>query len=264
MRHRFSLLLMALMLSINTQVHAETIELYGIHFPPYAIDSQIVQSFPENKSPDGIYGVDIELIREAYQTQDIDVTFKMGPWKRIMRDVEQGLILGAVSCRPITSRANFSYFSDPVSFSTMVMATPKDYFGSQSQLSLDVLFDQKTITNAGWAQEAVLTHHGISYSVVNGISQGVALVLHRNQDVFMTDKESLIYVLDQMDVRDQFSFYNINNIDYKDYSVCFSKKYPDSKRLLHALNQGLRVLKETGRTQALYDEYGITAPLTSP
>lgn len=264
MRQRIYLAVIAPMLAINTQVHGESIELYGIHFPPYSIDSSIVQSFPETESSDGMYGVDIELIREAYQTQGIDVTFKMGAWKRIMRDVEQGMILGAISCRPITSRASFSYFSDPVSFSTMVMATEKDYFGNQSQLSLDILLDHKTIANAGWAQEAILTDHGISYSVVNGISQGVALVRHRNQDVFMTDKESLIYVLDQIDIRDQFSFYDIKNIAYKHYGVCFSKKYPDSERLLRALNQGLQALKDTERTQTLYDKYGITAPTVSP
>ncbi|SBS33736.1 Bacterial extracellular solute-binding proteins, family 3 [Marinomonas aquimarina] len=264
MKHWIRLQIVALMLMVNAQAQAESIELYGIHFPPYAIDSHIVPPYNTELHADGIYGVDIEIIREAYASQGIDVSFKMGAWKRIMRDVEQGLILGTASCRAITSRANFSYFSDPVSYSSMVLATAKDFLGPQSQHSLDILQQYNNIVNAGWAQEAVLTHHGISYSVVNGISQGVALVLHRNQDVFMTDKESLLYVLDQMEVRDQFSFYNIKHIDYKTYGVCFSKKYPDAERLLHSLNQGLERLKETGRAQAIYQKYGITTPSAAP
>ena len=264
MKHRFNLPIIALMLLTYVQARAENIELYNIYFPPYAIDSRVLQSPSEQENPDGMYGVDIEVIREAYKSQGINVTFKLRPWKRIMRDVEAGLILGGVSCRPITSRASFSYFSDPVSYSSMVLATTKDYLGAHPQQPLNALLHHKTITMAGWAQEAILTDHGISYSVVNGISQGVSLVLHRNQDIFMTDKESLVYVLDKLDVRDQFSLYTIENIDYKQYGVCFSKKYPDSKRLLQSLNQGLQVLKETGRTQALYQKYGIVAPTTTP
>lgn len=264
MRQRIHLAVITLMLIINAQAYGESIELYAIHFPPYVIDSSIEQPYQDNEDKDGLYGIDIELIREAYQSQGIEVRFKVGAWKRMMRDVEQGLILAAASCRPMTSRASFSYFSDPVSFATMVLGTRISYLGQQLQHPLDELRQHKNIVNAGWAQEAVLTHQGISYSTVNGIRQGVSLVLHRNQDVFMTDKESLLYVLDQMDVRDQFSIYGIAGIDYKHYGVCFSKKYPDSERLLHALNQGLQVLKDTGRSQALYDKYGITAPTVSP
>lgn len=240
--------------------YAEDIVLYTMHFPPYSIDSHIVPPDKETQLQNGLYGVDVELIRAAYNTQGIQVTYKMGPWKRMVRDVREGLALGVVSCRPIESRKPFSFFSNAVSYSTMVFATRKGFLGDQPSYPLQTLKRYHTIVNAGWAQEAVLSNAHIPYTVVNGMEQGASLVLHRNQDVFMTDKESLVYALDQMNERDQFSFYNIDAVDYKDYTVCFSKKFPNSERLRDALNKGLQVLRTTGQTQALYKKYGIVDP----
>ncbi|WP_417505308.1 substrate-binding periplasmic protein [Marinomonas gallaica] len=267
MKYRHSYLLcsgLLLLISSPSVYAAEEIVLYSMHFPPYSIDSRVAPSYEADVGEDGFYGVDIEVIRAAYASQEIEVTFKSAPWKRMMRDVKAGLILGVVSCRPISARAPFSYFSDAVSYSTMVMATQKGHFGDQNSYPLEKLSFYKNIVMAGWAQEHILTRNNISYTVVNGINQGVSLILHRNQDVFMTDKESLLYVLDQMDVKDQFSLYNIDNIDYTDYSVCFSKRFEQSKRLRRALNQGLQVLRESGKINTLYAKYGITNPNVDP
>lgn len=242
----------------------EEVVLYSMHFPPYSIDSRITPPYEGSVEKDGLYGADIELIRAAYASQGVNVVFKTAPWKRTMRNIKEGLVLGVVSCRPITPRSSFSYFSDAVSYSTMVLATQKDYLGSKKSHPLSILTHHKNTVMAGWAQESILTQNGISYSVVNGISQGVSLVLHRNQDIFMTDKESLVYVLEQMEVKDQMSLYNIDNIDYTDYTVCFSKRYPHSERLRRVLNKGLKVLRESGEMQALYDKYGITNPHAAP
>lgn len=244
--------------------YAEEVVLYGIHFPPYAIDANITPPVSGEVNADNIYGVDVDIIRAAYASQGIDVTFKLGPWKRIMRDVEAGLILGVVSCRPMASRESFSYFSNSVSHSTMVMATQKGYWGEEQSHPLEKLKHEDTVVMAGWAQETILTRQSIPYSVVNGISQGVSLVLHRNQDVFMTDQESLVYVLDQMDVKDQFSLYKIDTIDYRDYAVCFSKKFEQSEQLRNSLNQGLEVLHQSGKIQAVYKYYGIVDPTLTP
>ncbi|WP_067095426.1 substrate-binding periplasmic protein [Marinomonas atlantica] len=252
------------LLLTNSMAHAEKVVLYSMHFPPYSINADIVPSYEDNVGEDGLYGADIEIIRAAYASQNIEVAFKTAPWKRIMRDLEAGLILGAVSCRPIAERSAFSYFSEAVSYSTMVLATQKDFLGKQDSHPLNILSTYKNIVMAGWAQEHILKSNNINYSVVNGINKGVALLLHRNQDIFMTDKESLVYVLDKMDVKDQFSFYKIDNIDHTDYTVCFSKKFKHSEHLWRTLNRGLSVLRESGKIRDLYAKYGITNPNDVP
>ena len=140
------------------------------------------------------------------------------------------------------------------------MATRKGFCGDQPSYPITKMQNQYPVTMAGWAQETILTNHDIRYSVVNGIDQGASLVLHRGRNVFMTDKESLLYVLKEMDILDEFSFYRIDGMNNKDYSVCVSKAYPNAKHYLELLNRGLDNLYRTGTAQAIHKKYGLSSP----
>lgn len=261
-RIRCLITLIALLLTLPANASSQ-VELHTIHFPPYAIDAGITPPNTPLDELDGLYGADVELVRAAFADQGVTATFKVAPWKRIMRDVRAGLVLGVISCRPIPSRKAFSYFSDPVSQSSMVMATRKGLWGDQSSYPISQMRGQFPVTMAGWAQETILTNFGIDYSVVNGIDQGASLILHRNRNVFMTDKESLVYVLEEMDALDQFSFYSVEGMNNKDYTVCISKAYPNSKHYLDLLNQGLENLYRNGKAQAIHTKYGLSSPSPS-
>nr|WP_275412753.1 transporter substrate-binding domain-containing protein [Marinomonas ostreistagni] len=237
---------------------AEEITLYTIHFPPYSIDANLVPAVEPISYPDNMYGSDIDLIRAAMATQGIEVKFEILPWKRIMRDVKAGQSLGAVSCRPMAERDSFALFSNTVSYSAMVMATQKDFLGEQKVQPLEVLRKHRPVVIAGWAQEVLLTSAEIAFTDVNNIAQGAALVLHRDQDVFVTDKESLLYVLDQLGIEQKFSFYQIEGIDHDNYTVCFSRGYPDAHRYLQALNRGLDEIKRSGHMASIFERYDMS------
>lgn len=236
---------------------ASDITLYAIHFPPYSIDNNVIPAIAHRTHDDPVYGSDIDIIRAAYASQGIEVAFKVLPWKRIMRDIRSGNKLGIVSCRPIETRKNFAYFSDKISNSTLVMATQKGLMGEQASFPLNILLQHKPVTNAGWAQEVLLTEANIPYTVVNSIMQGATLILHRDRDVFVTDKDTLTYVLNRRGLLDQFSLYEIDDIDYDQYTVCFSRKYPRSEHYRDALNKGLAAIRQSGEMQRIFQRYDM-------
>lgn len=241
---------------------AQDITLYTMHYPPYTIDSRITPSTTPIHYADGMYGLDIDLIRMAYKTQGVFVHFKVAPWKRVMRDLRAGLILGGVSCRRIPLREPYALFSDPTSVSSVVLVTRKAYFQDESY-TLDILQSYKTIAVDGWAQSAILDSLGIEFTPVPGLKQGLFLILHRNQDVFMAPKESLSYLAKKMDVLDQLSFYAIEGVKYNHYTVCFSKKVEGAEKWRDMLNKGLKVLRESGQDKDVYQHYGMTYPFQS-
>ena len=238
---------------------AEEVVLYTLHFPPYTIDSKKVPSPTPVKYDDGLYGLDVDLIRAAYETQGVSVRYKIMPWTRVMRDVEAGLILGGISCHPVSSRQSFASFSDPVSRSSLTFVTRRDFLSPGSH-SLQELKKYKTLVVNGWAPMNILDANAIPYSVVNEDQQGLTLLLRRNHDVFMTGKESIAYVANTLGISDQLSFYNITDMEYKYYTVCFSRSYKGASMWRDKLNKGLEEIKHSGESRAIYTRYGIPYP----
>lgn len=238
---------------------AEEIVLYTLHFPPYTIDSKEVPSATPLEYDDGLYGLDVDLIRAAYATQGVSVRYKIMPWTRVMRDVEAGLILGGISCHPVTSRESFSLFSDPVSRSSLALVTRRDFLSAGSH-SLQELKNYKTLVVNGWAPMNILDANGIDYSLVNEDRQGLTLLLRRNHDVFMTGKESIAFEANVLGISDQLSLYDITGMEYKYYTVCFSRSYKDASMWRDKLNKGLEAIKQSGKSRAIYIRYGIPYP----
>lgn len=238
---------------------AEEVVLYTIHFPPYTIDSKEIPSPTPLEYDDGLYGLDVDLIRAAYETQGVSVRYKVMPWTRVIRDIEAGLILGGISCLPVPSRKSFSFYSDPVSQTSFTLVTRRDFLPEGAHL-LQELKNYKTIVVNGWATMKTLDANGVDYSLVKEDRQGLSLILRRNQDVFMTGLESISYEANLLGVLDQLSFYNIANLDNKQFTVCFSRSYRGSEILRDKLNIGLGNIKKSGVSRAIYARYGIPYP----
>ncbi|SHF38461.1 amino acid ABC transporter substrate-binding protein, PAAT family [Marinomonas polaris DSM 16579] len=238
---------------------AEEVVLYTVHFPPYTIDSKEVPSPTPLENDDGLYGLDVDLIRAAYKTQGISVQYKIMPWSRVMRDIEAGLILGGISCHPIPERESFAIFSDPVSLSSLALVTRRDFL-SEGSHSLQELKNYKTLVVNGWAPMNILDANGVGYSLVNEDRQGLTLLLRRNHDVFMTGKESIAYDANLLGVSDQLSLYDIKDLEYSYYTVCFSQFYKKARMWRDKLNVGLESIKKSGVSKAIYASYGIPYP----
>lgn len=238
---------------------AQELTLYTLHLPPHMIDSRLIP--PKDKANQGhaVYGFDVDIVRAAFAIEGVAVHFKLMPWKRIMRDTEAGIILGAVSCRPLPSREKFAYFSDSVSRSANTLVTRKHFLDGQTPISLEMLKQYKTIAVNGWSQTNILANAAVPFMRVNGLSQGFNVLLRRNQDVFMTEQDGAIFEANRLGLLDKVSFYDVADLADQHYAVCLSKKYPEAKKWRDLLNKGLTHIKANGEWNVILKRYGLVA-----
>ena len=227
--------------AFSVRGYAQEIVLHTVHLPPRIIDASILPPSARFPNAGDVYGSDVDILRAAYATQGISVRIELHPWKRVMRDVEEGLVLGAVSCRQVPVRETFAYFSSPLSESMSAFVTRLGYLDVENT-NLDILtrFDVAAVN--GWSQTNILQDAGISYSSVTGLEQGINLILRRNQDIFMTERDSALFEAHQMGVADKLRFYDVKGLGLDHYAVCFSKRYPDAQKWRDILNDGLKEL----------------------
>ncbi|ETI60938.1 hypothetical protein D104_07330 [Marinomonas profundimaris] len=240
--------------------YAEEIVLHTVHIPPHIVDASIIPPPADFDSTETIYGLDADILRAAYATQGVSVRIVLTPWKRIMRDVEKGLILGAVSCRPVPSRETFAFFSDYLSDSANTFVTRRGHLdGKIPTLALLKEYDVAAVN--GWSQTNILDSADITYVSVTGLVQGINVVLRRNLDVFMTERDSALFAAKSMRGFENLSFYDVVGLDLDHYSVCFSKLYPDAEKWRDVLNKGLDELKKSGKRDEIVKKYGFSSML---
>ncbi|GAA0825969.1 hypothetical protein GCM10009112_02640 [Marinomonas arenicola] len=234
--------------------NAQDITLYGVHFPPYMIDSSILPATDDVNKDAGVYGMDIDLVRQAYATQGVTVHFELMPWKRIMRNLQAGVGLGAVSCRPLPSRHDFARFSQIISQSRSVFITRRDYL-APGAYPMATAKKHHTMAMNGWAQATLLENAKIDYHTVGSIAQGFNLLLRRNQDVFLTERAGAYFEARRLGIEDKLSFYEVSDLAEQHYTVCFSKHYPNADKWRVILDKGLDEVKANGEWREILKRY---------
>jgi len=238
----------------------QTLTLYAEHYPPYAIDVKANQPINSNATNiddnSMLSGMDIELIQQAYFAMGVEAKFEFRPWKRIMRDVEQGHILGGISCRRTEHREGFINFSDPISQSRQTFITRTNFKGEVPQ-GLEGLKSLKVVIVSGYSQQSILDTGEIKYIPASSLTQGLNLVQHRDQDVFFSGWEGAAYEAKRLGYLDELVFTPANIGGVKEFHVCFSKKYAESDKWRLILNKGLEKIKEQGLMETIKQKYGI-------
>ncbi|REG81008.1 substrate-binding periplasmic protein [Marinomonas pollencensis] len=230
------------------------IVLYGVHFPPYMIDASIMPATESENKGQAVYGMDVDLVRQAYATQGVTVTFQLMPWKRSMRNVAAGVGLGAVSCRPLLSRKKFAFFSQKISQFPSVFVTRNGYFEAGAY-PMSIAKTEQTMAMNGWAQATLLEQAHIAYHTVGSVEQGLNLLLHRDQNVFLTARAGAEFEARRLGIEDQLSFYEVSDLTKHYYTVCFSKQYPNAEKWRDILDKGLDEVRKNGEWQAIVGRY---------
>jgi polar amino acid transport system substrate-binding protein len=239
----------------------QTLTFYAEHYPPYTIDvktdTNTMNLFTTNIDGKRMHaGLDIELIRHAYAVMGVDAIFKFSPWKRVMRNVELGNVLGGISCRRTKAREVFASFSTPVSQSRLAFITRSDFQGEVPQ-NLARLKSLNVVIVSGYSQQSMLESRGIKYTAASSLTQGLNLVQHRDQDVFFSGWEGAAYEAKRLGYLDKLIFTRPTTVTVKDFHVCFSKKYAESDKWRLLLNKGLEKIRIQGQMTSIKQKYGI-------
>ena len=201
-----------------------------------------------------VSGMDIRIVKAAFESVGINASFEAEQWQDILQGIQTGKFVGTVSCARRPERAPYMLFSDEVSTSSRVLISRPDFSSDQIESIYDL--SQYRITSvAKWDMEQQLTQLNIPHSTVQSISQGLELIMAQKADAFYVSSYPALHQARQMGLQKSIKVTSLVAEPLVPLHVCFSKANPESKDLLQAFNQGLKIIKHNGTFQAIRDEY---------
>lgn len=240
-----------------SNAYSQTLILYSEHYPPYSIDNSLSPDASNASAKQQAAGLDVDIIRAAYHAKGIGVKFHFFPWKRVMRDVELGHALGAISCRRTIERDKFIRYSTPVSQSRLAFVSNINFKGERPD-SFEDLKSLKVVVVSGYAPQSNLAENNVKHSVVSSSTQGLNLVQHRDQYILITGWEGAAFEAQRLGYSDTLQFNSPSLASgAKNFHICFSKKHPESKKWRNIFNEGLKDIEAQGIVAEIRQKYGL-------
>ncbi len=222
----------------------DVIELYAVDYPPYMIVSDV----------NNISGIDVDVTREAFAAVGITAKINTAPWKRVLKNLEHGRVLGALSCSKRPDRVSFMLFSDQVSEANQVAVMSKG-LDDRKLVNFQDLSNFKVIAVEGWGIQRELVRKNIPHTTTAEMDNGIKSVVYRDIDVFYSGELTTLYRAGQLGIQDDIKIKRFTDKESSSFHLCLSKGYPDSQRLLQLFNTGLAKIKASGRFDAIYEQY---------
>lgn len=215
-----------------------TIVFGGDHnYPPYL--------FLKNNEPSGF---DAELIREIARVMGIEAEIRLAPWNEVRHALETGVI-DVIAGMTYTAERQILYdFSIPYTMITMDL-----FVQSRSDIrSLDDIRGKEVIVQEGGVMHDYLIKQNLASRViaVKNAPDVLRLLSSGKHDAGFVNR-----IQGQYFIR-KFALSNIHplgeNLHPRDY--CFAVKKGNSE-IIARLNEGLNILKATGRYRELYEKW---------
>ncbi|WP_067211799.1 substrate-binding periplasmic protein [Marinomonas aquimarina] len=218
----------------------EALTFYVVSYPPYIIVSEDTQQ---------ISGIDVDVTRAAFASQGVSVEFKTMPWNRVVKSIEQGRILGTLSCSQRPGREEYMYFSDELSAVSRAVVSRKELVTDDITQLLD-LSDYSVVTVDGWGMQKQLQSLNIAHQTSPDLSGAIKAVRYRNIDLLYMASYPAQYYVKQLGVEKDLKVTPLHDELSLSLYVCISSDYPNSDHVLTTVNNGLQQIKENG----LYDQ----------
>ena len=221
-----------------------TVELYTVDYPPYTIIS-----------PDGeISGIDVDVTTAAYAAVGINTVVLTAPWKRTLKNLQHGHIVGSITCSKRPGREEFILFSERLSEVNQVAVMSKETNTRKLNVFSD-LNDFDVMVVDGWGIQSELEHAGIKHRLTTELDNGINAVAKRGVDVFFNAELITQYRANQLGLKGELKYKRFSDKKSTPFYLCLSKKHDDSAQLIEQFNKGLFIIKENGTYQAIYDKY---------
>jgi PAS domain S-box-containing protein len=212
-------------------------------YPPY--------EFLDHGKPRGF---NIDLIRAVAEVMDFDVEIRLGPWRQIRTDLEQGR-LDVLGFNHSKEREKSFDFSIP-----LVLTSPGLFVRTDSRIrSFDDLRGKEVIVQDGDILHDSLLKWGLAARIVTvqDADESLRLLAAGKHDaLLMSSKFYGLYTASKLGLA------NLKAVptDLPLYRYCFAVR-KGNQALVHQLDEGLMILKATGKYQEIYDKwFGVYEP----
>src|SRR5512136_2171085 len=209
-------------------------------------DNSLPYETLENGMPGGF---NVELMRAVAEAMGFEVEFRLGPWNRARRDLEQGKIDALAGMYYSVERSKAVDFSVP---HTMVTAGLFVRNGSPIR-SIDDMKGKEVIVQKGDVIDDYLRKEGTASRIIEVKDPADALRLldsGRHDCALMPSRFQGEYLLKSLGI----SNVRAMSADLPQLRYCFAVKKGNSP-LKYRLDEGLNILKVNGKYKEIYDKW---------
>jgi polar amino acid transport system substrate-binding protein len=194
-------------------------------------------------------GFILEIIKEAFNEVNLKVTFKFYPWKRCLKEVDQGLAFAAAPFFKTQAREKKYDYSDPIFPMFNRWFYNKESFPEGFEWSEIEDFQGYRIGGVlGYWYIPEFDKLGLNLELVKSDLQNLQKLVSHRIDFTIIDeltgndiiREHLSSSTDIIGVLDK-------PYDFQESYLLISRDYPNSEIIKKKFNQGLKMLKENGR-----------------
>lgn len=218
-----------------------TINMACNEFPPQKIEA----------SPDGLLGIDVEILRAAFSKSNIAVDVTYFPWKRALELAKAGEVDGLCSCSYLKERTKWFLYTD-------VMGTigegifHKPTASTPVFRSLEDLQDLTIGVVRGYNLGKKLKDIDLQLVEVSADEKGIKMLLSGRIQAFYSFKGPGEYVLSKTPNSNHIKFDEVHN---SPYYACFNNSLPNATEWVSKFNTGLNSIKADGTYDLILNKY---------
>jgi len=192
-------------------------------------------------------GLLIFLLPKPLKLKGIDVKYKYFPWKRAYETTAKGVsAIGTLLWFKNSEREKVFYFSDPVLVDKEVFFHLKGLNFKWKNFS--DLRKYKVGASRGYAHVTILQNAKVKIDIANNDETNFKKLLRGRIDIFPCSLLTGYYIINKNYNRAKAALFTNDSkaLDQGDMFVMFSRKNPESKKILKIFNKGLKIIKKNG------------------
>ncbi len=199
-------------------------------------------------------GATIEIIRQAFALQSMQVEIEFLPFARALHESQQGNYSGLVAAWYSEPRTAHFYYSQPLYANQIVLFKRKaDTIQYRNFQELSSQHRRLAVVQ-GYEQPAGLLESGITAINVATDEQALAMLALQRVDLVPVDLMTALYILEQKLPQHQHKLdWLMPVLEQRPMYLVLSKKDPANQQRIERFNLGLQQLRASGQYQQIID-----------
>jgi PAS domain S-box-containing protein len=193
-------------------------------------------------------GFDIDILRAVAEVMDLEVEVRLGPWEEVRGELEDGRIDALVGMRYSAERDLLLDFSAPYLINTSAIFVRED----STVRTLEDLIGKEILVQRGDIMDDFVRKASLSSNIifVDNQLEALRLLASGEHDAALCNRLSGLYLVSR------HSLTNVKTAgsDFAGGPYGFAVAEGNAE-LLARLNEGLRILKATGRYDSIYERW---------
>jgi polar amino acid transport system substrate-binding protein len=234
-------------------IRAALLLLFAMTSPAHALTLAVEDAWEPYANPDGT-GMSVDIVRAAFESVGIEVTFEVIPYARLLQEVQTGKYVGGFNVAREPSREDAFLWGREMLFLARAHYYHYRTRFLEASSATGLQSGEKVGVILGY-EYGVLFHENNRISKVWGKRHDQILRMlqaGRVDTVILFEKTANLF-LNEMNLQEEV-FAAFSSEPSRIY-VAFSRQHPEARHYMEKLDEGLARIRANGEYQAILEKY---------